>query len=85
MNAVSFDKGCYIGQELTARTHFTGVIRKRIMAVQFLSTDGKEGEVFVGHVSISLTNNCCAQHTFCISNVGKNVVFHILMTLGFVK
>ena len=47
VNAVSFDKGCYIGQELTARTHFTGVIRKRIMAVQFLSPDGKEGEVLV--------------------------------------
>mmetsp|Transcript_26510 Transcript_26510/g.103290 ORF Transcript_26510/g.103290 Transcript_26510/m.103290 type:complete len:247 (+) Transcript_26510:521-1261(+) len=26
---VSFDKGCYIGQELTARTHHTGVVRKR--------------------------------------------------------
>ncbi|KAJ8900731.1 hypothetical protein NDN08_000032 [Rhodosorus marinus] len=26
---VSFEKGCYIGQELTARTHHTGVVRKR--------------------------------------------------------
>lgn len=31
MNGVSFHKGCYIGQELTARTHHTGVIRKRIL------------------------------------------------------
>mmetsp|Transcript_5799 Transcript_5799/g.10426 ORF Transcript_5799/g.10426 Transcript_5799/m.10426 type:complete len:472 (+) Transcript_5799:174-1589(+) len=31
LNGVSFDKGCYVGQELTARTHFTGVIRKRIL------------------------------------------------------
>jgi len=29
--AVSYSKGCYIGQELTARTNYTGVIRKRIM------------------------------------------------------
>ncbi len=28
---VSFDKGCYLGQELVAKTHHTGVIRKRIM------------------------------------------------------
>jgi folate-binding protein YgfZ len=28
---VSFTKGCYIGQELTSRTHFRGVIRKRVM------------------------------------------------------
>ena len=33
MHGVSFHKGCYIGQELTARTHHTGVIRKRIMPV----------------------------------------------------
>lgn len=31
MDGVSFEKGCYLGQELTARTHHTGVIRKRVM------------------------------------------------------
>ncbi|XP_072432420.1 putative transferase CAF17 homolog, mitochondrial [Chiloscyllium punctatum] len=34
MNGISFTKGCYIGQELTARTHYTGVIRKRLMSIQ---------------------------------------------------
>ncbi|XP_067824171.1 putative transferase CAF17 homolog, mitochondrial [Heptranchias perlo] len=34
MNGISFTKGCYIGQELTARTHYTGVIRKRLMPIQ---------------------------------------------------
>uniref|UniRef100_A0A1I8NAG8 Uncharacterized protein n=1 Tax=Musca domestica TaxID=7370 RepID=A0A1I8NAG8_MUSDO len=33
LNGVSFNKGCYIGQELTARVHHTGVIRKRHMPV----------------------------------------------------
>jgi len=33
LNGVSFNKGCYIGQELVARTHHTGVIRKRLMPV----------------------------------------------------
>ncbi|XP_017739324.1 PREDICTED: putative transferase CAF17, mitochondrial isoform X2 [Rhinopithecus bieti] len=36
MNGVSFTKGCYIGQELTARTHHMGVIRKRLFPVRFL-------------------------------------------------
>lgn len=31
MGSVSFNKGCYLGQELTARIHFTGVVRKRLM------------------------------------------------------
>jgi folate-binding protein YgfZ len=34
LNGVSFTKGCYIGQELVARTHHTGVIRKRLMPVE---------------------------------------------------
>lgn len=31
LRGVSFHKGCYVGQELTARTHHTGVVRKRVM------------------------------------------------------
>jgi len=30
LNFISFSKGCYIGQELTARSHFKGVVRKRL-------------------------------------------------------
>lgn len=36
LHGVSFHKGCYIGQELTARVHHTGVVRKRIMPIKFL-------------------------------------------------
>ncbi|XP_042028574.1 putative transferase At4g12130, mitochondrial isoform X2 [Salvia splendens] len=44
LNAISFDKGCYVGQELVARTHHRGVIRKRLIPVRFLSGSGKEVE-----------------------------------------
>jgi len=33
LNAVSFAKGCYLGQELTTRTRFRGVVRKRLIPV----------------------------------------------------
>lgn len=35
LHGVSFHKGCYIGQELTARTYHTGVVRKRLMPLIF--------------------------------------------------
>ena len=38
LNGVSYSKGCYLGQELTARTHWRGVIRKRVMAVSISET-----------------------------------------------
>ena len=40
MLGVDFRKGCYVGQELTIRTHHTGVVRKRILPVMLYSSDG---------------------------------------------
>lgn len=37
LHGVSFHKGCYLGQEFTARTHHTGVIRKRLMPLQLVA------------------------------------------------
>ncbi|CAM9286295.1 unnamed protein product [Laminaria digitata] len=35
VGSISFTKGCYVGQELTARTQFKGFVRKRILPVIF--------------------------------------------------
>ena len=34
LNGVSFTKGCFVGQELTARTKHRGLVKKRLMPVQ---------------------------------------------------
>jgi folate-binding protein YgfZ len=34
LNGVDWHKGCYIGQELTARTKYRGLVKKRLMPVQ---------------------------------------------------
>jgi folate-binding protein YgfZ len=34
LRGVSFAKGCYVGQELVARTHFRGLVRKRVLPVR---------------------------------------------------
>lgn len=41
---ISFNKGCYIGQELTHRTFFRGVIRKRLLPIRFSTTSDFETE-----------------------------------------
>lgn len=33
LNAIAWDKGCYMGQELTARTHYRALIRRRLYPV----------------------------------------------------
>ncbi|KAK0876215.1 ccr4 associated factor [Friedmanniomyces endolithicus] len=33
MGGIDFKKGCYLGQELTIRTHHTGVVRRRVLPV----------------------------------------------------
>ena len=33
LNAVDFEKGCYVGQELTARTRYRGTVRRRLFRV----------------------------------------------------
>lgn len=38
MNAISFGKGCYVGQEITARMNYRGLVKKRLRTVQW--TDG---------------------------------------------
>lgn len=35
LNGVDWDKGCYMGQELTARTRYRGLIKKRLLPVTF--------------------------------------------------
>lgn len=67
LHGVDFEKGCYIGQELTARTHYRALIKKRLMPVAIdgplpapgtpLTADGVEaGEMksAAGHRGLAL-------------------------------
>jgi folate-binding protein YgfZ len=53
LNAISWTKGCYLGQELTARTKYRGLIRKRLFPVKIegeLPIDNKE--IFLGGAEV---------------------------------
>ncbi|WP_375731179.1 YgfZ/GcvT domain-containing protein, partial [Azospirillum sp. B506] len=65
LNAISWDKGCYMGQELTARTKYRALIKKKLFPVSIdgltpeagtpVTLDGKEaGEVRSGRDGVAL-------------------------------
>jgi transferase CAF17, mitochondrial len=59
LNGISFTKGCYVGQELMARTHFKGVVRKRIMPVTVTRDGGGGGG---GAVSLNVSPASASQN-----------------------
>ncbi len=50
LGAISYNKGCYVGQELVARTHHRGTIRKRIMPIMLSKEEGS----FDGYADVDL-------------------------------
>ncbi|BBK38141.1 glycine cleavage system protein T [Allostella sp. ATCC 35155] len=65
LNGIDWKKGCYMGQELTARTKYRGLVRKRLMPVAIdgpmpepgtpLTFDGKDvGEMRSGQDGLGL-------------------------------
>ena len=45
LNGVDWQKGCYVGQELTARTKYRGLIKKRLFPVQIAGTAPAPGAI----------------------------------------
>ena len=43
LNAIDWQKGCYMGQELTARTRYRGLVRKRLLPVRIEGTPPAPG------------------------------------------
>ena len=55
LNAISWTKGCYMGQELTARTKYRGLVRKRLFPVKI------EGPAPESGVEVSLDGTSVGQ------------------------
>lgn len=52
LNAINYTKGCYLGQELIARTHHTGVIRKRVYHFECDNALQKGLDIFQNDVKV---------------------------------
>lgn len=60
LNAIDWNKGCYMGQELTARMHYRGLAKKHLYAIQYEGgcpapfTDLHKGDALIGDMRSSL-------------------------------
>jgi folate-binding protein YgfZ len=43
LNGVAFDKGCFVGQELTARTRYRGLVKRRLVPVELVGASVEPG------------------------------------------
>ncbi|KAG9355813.1 hypothetical protein JZ751_000655 [Albula glossodonta] len=71
MQGISFSKGCYIGQELTARTHHTGVVRKRLMPVRLSAPSAATAEGAELHTE---TGKPAGKHRTGLGDLGLSLV-----------
>lgn len=55
LQGIAWDKGCYMGQELTARTHYRGLVKKRLLPFRFEGdapahdSEVRLGDQVIGH------------------------------------
>ena len=54
LNGVDYDKGCYVGQENTARMHYRNKVSRRLVAVPLAQADEKRQRVALPDFDISI-------------------------------
>ena len=47
LNAIDWDKGCYVGQEITARMKYRGLLKKKLYALKIKNGDVLEGDELI--------------------------------------
>ncbi len=54
LRGVDFDKGCYVGQENTARMHYRSKVNRRLVAVPLANADEKRQRTALPDLSLSI-------------------------------
>lgn len=58
LNAIDYDKGCYVGQELTARMHYRGLGKRRLQTVELDALpEGADIRSTCGDIAIALVKS----------------------------
>jgi tRNA-modifying protein YgfZ len=60
LNGISYEKGCYVGQELTARMHYRGLAKKHLYAIEGnlpeFGAEIRTGDTLIGEMRSSSGN-----------------------------
>ena len=60
LHAISYTKGCYLGQELISRTKHTGVIRKKVCGFESEIFFAKGTDIFQNEEKVGKVLGCCS-------------------------
>ncbi|WP_032112753.1 YgfZ/GcvT domain-containing protein [Candidatus Paracaedibacter symbiosus] len=61
LNAIDWQKGCYMGQELTSRTRYRGLVRKRLFPVTVNATVNVETKIVAGENEVGTWRSLCRE------------------------
>ncbi len=59
INAISYTKGCYLGQELIARTHHMGIVRKKVYYFECTQSLEKGAEILQNETKVGKVLGGC--------------------------
>lgn len=71
LDAISFDKGCYTGQEIVARTHYKGATKRRTLRFESESPVAVGDKVMAGGRSVGQVLNVAGNELLAVVPVDK--------------
>ena len=70
LNAIDWDKGCYVGQEITARMRYRGLLKKKLYSLKLKIGDVLQGdELIVDNKKIGTVISKANSNIFAVLNI----------------
>jgi len=95
LNAIDWDKGCYVGQEITARMKYRGLLKKKLYSLKITIGDILEGdELIVENKKIGTIISKANSNIFAVLNINfvnelknnnKNLVINDSLAFDFLN
>jgi folate-binding protein YgfZ len=71
LNGVSFDKGCFVGQEVVSRMHHAGQVRKRVVPVEGEGTLEADAAVMAGAAQIGKLGSVAGRRALALLRLDR--------------